>query len=363
MSLNLLKTELNVKTALLALVSVVVLAAGIYGGGTLYRRILGAPKSPEQVRKEIYSYLRDKSRTREFTAAQPAATGLEVLRLTNELAALRAEFEIANTNLGRLQQELRTMRSGQPRPASGTNGIAAPGTSINVAPLDAAARQARVAALSKELQAMQERQNEKQRELRRKQKELSRLVDDAGSTYARLGKELRQGVREAPTWEALYAALGNELWTAEQWLASNELPSRRAGLDLAEQARLHAANDASSDWLAARIVEGFIFPNLEAADAGRQGTGNADQLLTSASMTFRSAEETNNLIRTAELLIARTSSPVRADYARSQLAYLYEQMGEYPRALELLRAVKSSNVVAQVQRRIPGLEQRVKSAK
>jgi hypothetical protein len=179
----------------------------------------------------------------------------------------------------------------------------------------------------------------------------------------RLGKELRQQIKEAATWEALYTALGNELWTAEQWLASNEMPARRAGLELAEQARLHAANDASSDWLAARIIEGFIFPSLEVADAGRQGTGKADQLLTSASVTFRSAEETNNLIRTAELLIARTSSPVRADYARSQLAYVYEQLGEYPQALDLLRAVKSSNLVAQVQRRIPGLEKRVKAGK
>jgi hypothetical protein len=363
MSLNIFKTKLNARTALLALVSLMVVAAGIYGGGLLYRRIQGVPKSPEQVRKEIYSYLRDKSRTREFTAAQPAATGQEALRLTNELAALRAELESANTNLAHLQQEMRAVRSVQPRQSADTNGMAVAQGPTNAPPLDASSRQARIASLMKELQATQERQNEKQRELRKTQKALSRLGDEAGSTYVRLGKELRQQIKEAATWEALYAALGNELRTAEQWLASSEMPARRAGLELAEQARLHAASDASSDWLAARIVEGFIFPNLEVADAGRQGTGNADQLLTSASVTFRSAEETNNLIRTAELLIARTSSPVRADYARSQLAYVYEQLGEYPQALDLLRAVKSSNLVAQVQRRIPGLEKRVKAGK
>jgi hypothetical protein len=210
---------------------------------------------------------------------------------------------------------------------------------------------------------MREQQNEKQRELRRKQKELNRLADEAGTTYVRLGKDLRRQIKDAATWEALYAALGNELLTAEQWMAGSEPESRRAGVELAEEARQHAVNDASSEWLSARNVEGFILPNLELADAGRQGTGNADRLLTSASMTFRSADETNNLIRAGEMLIARSSNPIRADYARSQLAYVYEQTGEFSKALELLRAVKSTNVLAQVQWRIPRLEQRVKPAK
>jgi tetratricopeptide (TPR) repeat protein len=335
------------------LISLAVLGAGIYGGGLLYRRIQATPKSPEKVRKEVYAFLRDKGHIREFTAAQPAATGQEAPRLSNELAALRVELQNVDTNLARLQQELRSVRSGQPGTASVTN----------AAPLDPAARQSRVAALSKELQVLNQQQSEKQRDLRRKQKELNRLADEAGTTYVRLGKELRRQLKDAATWEALYAALGNELFTAEQWMAASDTESRRAGVELAEEARQHAANDASSEWLAARVVEGFILPNVELADAGRQGTGNADRLLTSASMTFRSADETNNLIRAGEMLIARSSNPVRADYARSQLAYVYEQTGDYSKALDHLRAVKSSNVLSQIQWRIPKLEQRVKSAK
>ncbi len=361
--MNIFKTEINARTALLALVSLMVLAAGLYGGGLLYRRIQGVPKSPEQVRKEIYSYLRDKSRTREFNAAQPAATGQDASRLTNELAALRVELQNVDTDLARLQQELGSLRSGQASKVSATNGTGSLGNSTIALPLDAAGKKARLAALSKELQSLHERQNDKQRELRKKQKEMNRAGEDAGSAYVKLGKDLRREVKEAATWEALYAALGNELLTAEQWMASSEPPSRRAGLELADEARQQAANDASSDWLAARIVEGFILPNVALADAGREGTGNADRLLTSASMTFRSAEETNNLIRAAELLIAKTSSPMRADYARSQLSYVCEQNGEFSKALDLLRAVKSSNLVAQIQWRIPRMEQRIKAGK
>jgi hypothetical protein len=363
MSLNIFKTELNARTASLALVSLMVLAAGIYGGGLVYRRIQAAPKSPEQVRKEVYAYLRKNSRTSEFTAAQLAGTSQDATRLTNELTALRVELQNVDTNLARLQQEMGALRSGQASTVSGTNGTASSENSTNALPFDAAGKKARLATLSKELQSLHERQNDKQRELRKKQKEMNRVGEDAGSAFVKLGKDLRREVKEAPTWEALYAALGNELLTAEQWMGSSEPPSRRAGLELADEARQQAANDASSEWLAARIVEGFILPNVALADAGREGTGNADRLLTSASMTFRNAEETNNLIRAVELLIAKTSSPMRADYARQQLAYVFEQNGEYAKALDLLRAVKSSNVVSQIQWRIPRLEQRVKSGK
>ena len=371
MSANLLKKELNAKTGLLALAALAVLAAGVYGGGLLFRRMQSGSKSPEQVRKEVYAYLRDKSRTREFTAAQADAAVQGASRLTNELAALRVDLQNVDTNLVRLQQQMRTVRSGemrvvrsgQPSGDATTNATAPLDVPTNAVPMDPAAKQARLAALSKELQAVHEQQNEKQRELRKKQKELNRLAEESGTTYVRLGKELRQQIKDAATWEALYTALGNELVTAEQWMGTSESPSRRAGVELAEEARQHAVNDASSEWLAARIVEGFILPNVELADAGREGTGNADRLLTSASMTFRSAEETNNLIRAAELLIARSSNPGRADYARSQLAYVYEQTGEYAKALDHLRAVKSSNVLAQVQWRIPKLEKHVKSGK
>ena len=195
--MSLLKKELSTRTALLALVSLTVLGAGIYGGALLYRRIQAAPKSPEQVRKEVYTFLRDKGHVREFTAAQPAATGQEAPRLSNELAALRIELQNVDTNLARLQQELRAARSGQPGAVSGTNSPASAGNATNTTPLDPTVKQTRVAALSTELQALNQQQNEKQRELRKKQKELNRLADEAGTTYARLGKDLRRQVKKA----------------------------------------------------------------------------------------------------------------------------------------------------------------------
>jgi prefoldin subunit 5 len=379
---NLLTKDMGARGVLLTLVALAAIVGLVLGGRLAVKKIPSRTKSPEQVRKEVFDFLRDKSRVKEFKVELPSDRDREVGRLTNEIAELRRQTSLMNSNLNRLTQEARAVRqelsvkpgrrarAARTAPSSGTNhttatsdAVASTTNAATSAAAELAAKQKRYAALQKDAEALQANLGTKHTELNQKLKDLQRLRGDSGSEYARLGKELRQQIKHAGTWETLYKALGNELWVAEQWLSATNIATRRAGLDLADQARRDAANDAENGWLAARIVEGFLWPNLDVADAGGQTTANADQLLTSASQAFQAADETNNVIRNAELLIGRTSSPARADYARSQLAYVHERIGNYETALALLREIRTSNVLVHAERRIPGLERRVKSGR
>jgi tetratricopeptide (TPR) repeat protein len=155
--------------------------------------------------------------------------------------------------------------------------------------------------------------------------------------------------------------MGQELWLADQLLSSTNGATRQTGLQLAEQARQQALTVGESPWLAARICEAFIWPNLDVAEGGVNLA--ADQLLVSAGLTFRQADETNNYIKNAELLIKKARNPARADHARFQLGLLYENMGNFEAALAQYRAIQNTNGMVSAARRIPTVEEKLKAIK
>jgi hypothetical protein len=66
------------------------------------------------------------------------------------------------------------------------------------------------------------------------------------------------------------------------------------------------------------------------------------------------------VVRNYELLLNQSSTPQRADWARSQLAFAHEAAGDYKQALANLRAIQATNDYRWAMRMIPRLEERVK---
>ena len=100
----------------------------------------------------------------------------------------------------------------------------------------------------------------------------------------------------------------------------------------------------SSRGVAARICEGYILPNLDlAVDTNRRSLFHEENLLTQINDTFRRNLEFNNVVRTYQIYLAGVKTAPRADWARSQIGYAYEQAGDAKHALEAFREIRDTN--------------------
>lgn len=155
--------------------------------------------------------------------------------------------------------------------------------------------------------------------------------------YSRVFREKQ---KEARTYEAIYCGIGEELWVAEQFLAQSNAAVQQTGLILAGEAARYALDDAQNSWLAARICEGYLWPNLDVLERVERPATTPDHLLAVCEAAFQSNEETNHLVRNYQYVIRK--SPKRADLARYRLALLYEQMGQSDNALRLARELQDA---------------------
>jgi hypothetical protein len=119
---------------------------------------------------------------------------------------------------------------------------------------------------------------------------------------------------------------------------------------------------AQNGWLAARIVEGYLWPNLDLADptGNRRSPLNVENLLNDAADVFREADETENVMLSLQMLITKLPNSPRTDLARMQLSQVYEDEGNLNKALFYMKDMKSTNNF-RAMRRITSLEQRVKT--
>lgn len=155
-------------------------------------------------------------------------------------------------------------------------------------------------------------------------------VQKGSSTY------FREKQQEATSYEGIYRLIGEELWAAEQLFANTNPATQQTGIVLASEAARYALQDAENGWLAARVCEGYLWPSLDLL--AEQPVVTPDQLLQMCDAAFRANDETASLVRNYEYMIRR--SPKRADEARFRLAMLYEQMGEFQKALRTLQEIK-----------------------
>jgi hypothetical protein len=168
----------------------------------------------------------------------------------------------------------------------------------------------------------------------------------------------------ASSYEAMYRAVGQELFVARRLLEAENPEIRREGVTIGLAAARQALGFVMNGAVAARICEGYVLPNLDlATDRSPRSAFNEQNLLTQCADIFRRNEEPNNVVRVYELYLASAKNPQRADWARSQIAMAYEQAGDAKNALAAIREIKDTNGFRFLMRRIPRLEQDAKAQK
>ena len=176
--------------------------------------------------------------------------------------------------------------------------------------------------------------------------------------------ETEKTMETAGSYDAMYQAIGQELFVAQRLLESGQPEHRRQGVTLALNASRQAANFAINGGLAARICDGYILPHLDLAiDTNRRSPFNEENLLGQCADIYRRNYEFNNVVRVYETYLETVKTPARADWARSQIAMAYEQSNEPKKALAALREIRDTNAYRGTLRAVPRLERQIKDGK
>lgn len=174
-------------------------------------------------------------------------------------------------------------------------------------------------------------------------------------------KETRQKLNGAQTYREMYQIIAEELWLADKLLESAHPGYRKYGLSLARQAALDSQNYALNEWLAARIYEAYLLPNLQdATDPNWKMPLSMENVLNESVQAFRNIEETNNVLRAYSMFIDKVGGTARADWSRLQIALIHEQFGNYKEAIKYLKEIQNTNNFAAHIKRIPALEAKLK---
>jgi hypothetical protein len=169
----------------------------------------------------------------------------------------------------------------------------------------------------------------------------------------------RRQVNEAQSYKAIYRLIGEQLWLADQRLASADPQQRETGVLLAVEASRVALNDALNAWLASRICAGYLLPAFDMTNAPRL---SMDMLLDTSEQAFRQAVEKENLIRTYKMFLSKNSRSPRADTTRTRLANLLADREQYAEALSYVREVRNTNSPV-IQQRIASWENQLSQKK
>jgi hypothetical protein len=168
-------------------------------------------------------------------------------------------------------------------------------------------------------------------------------------------KYFQQKQAEASTYKALYKLVGQELKLGESLLQSAD--EKQAGVALIMDASRCATSPTEDPWLAARICEGFIWPEVE---KNEKANASAEQLLSFCENVFRDAGETNNVIRNYRMLIAKAQGS-QVDITRFRLSRVLQDAGQYREALACLQQMSNTNKNGYKQR-VAFLQEKIKAS-
>ncbi len=201
-------------------------------------------------------------------------------------------------------------------------------------------------------------------------KDLYRPLDasesgELAAAQSELIQTMRQKFEEATTYSKMYEFIGQELWVADKLFGSKNPEHLRTALRLARQAAQDAVGYAQNFWLAARIYEAYVLPNVDIIASGgnprgRRNNFTAEGLLNETANVFQMNEEQENVIRCYKKLLAIAPDSPRADFTRVQIASIYDQKGDKSKAVHYLKEIKSTNTLNFVMRRFPSLQQYLK---
>ena len=311
--------------------------AGIQGSLTN----LDAPMAARQqelaaLQKELASVQKDLGAHGQELSIVRRALGTKQTELAarqSSLRTLQAACATAQTNVGLTQSNL---------VASEAN-LGAKRQTRGIRQKELAEKKAGLEARQKELAALQANVAGQQKQAQELQKTIAAKEQELADQQGYFVREIRKQVAEAGSYEIIYKAIGQELWVAEKLLDSGDTNKQRAALSLAADSSQHALTAAENAWLAARICEGYLWPNLPFADPPAKAHQNADQLLQVCAGVFQRAEEYPQLIQNYHLMLDYVTNEPRADSLRFTLAYTLEVISNFDEALQWYRQVKTTN--------------------
>ena len=308
------------------------------------------------------------NRLEKFTALQKDLAALQknLTAKQQDLAAARRQLADKRLDLTTRERSLATAKAGlgtfqtnvmalQTNVVALGQQLSAKETALLAKQKDVAANKDALAAKLKEVTALQEQLAAKQKEVPEQQRALTAKQTELGAQTLQFRKEIGKRVSEASSYEGIYFLIGQQLYVADKLLASKDPVEQQQALSLAVEASQHAAQSAEQLWLAARICEGYLLPNLALADAkGRIGY-TPESLLAQTSAAFERADEISNVARTQRLLLERvlTNAPPRADAVRYTLGYALERTEQFDEALRLYREIQDTNYLKYTDQRIP----------
>ena len=345
------------------------LAWALAAGALLYAGALAAsawrnsrPMTPALARELAFDFLRDKSKSRSFVVPLEKNAPADWTTLSNETVRLQARVRLLQSNQTALRVELKAAKPGWLRRTARLDPAPQAAQNATNPPPDPAALRARLAQARLEMQEVSTNLPAALAQLRDARRQLAGAQAEAADALLKTPRDLRRKFVDAASWETLYKTLGQRLWVADQYLSSPEPAARWTGLRLADQLREESLQDAENGWLAARICQGFVLPNLSVADSQLNSDLGRGQLLTSALRTFRIAEETNLVVQTAQRMIEEGGNRLRVDRARLQLARVLEELGDLKGAVTQYRALSNTNGPGRANKRLAMLENRLKYA-
>jgi hypothetical protein len=177
-----------------------------------------------------------------------------------------------------------------------------------------------------------------------------------------IARDFSRHVSEANDYKSIYRLIGENLAGVDQLLAAHDPEQTKSALVLAVEATRAALDPAKNGWLAARIAEGYLWPNLDDAPTSDKNALDPAGLLDLSEEAFKAADEMDNLIRNYRLLIVRSARPAKADKLRVHLAKLLEDAERFPDALRVLHEVNETNSTAFV-RRLTSVETKLQQQK
>jgi hypothetical protein len=269
---------------------------------------------------QIFKYLSKKSHQKQFTP------GID-LELRGQVTSLASNALVLEQHCAELRAALKALKS-EPFTDEAKRGT----------------QNTRQSSLERELKDAEQQWQTARREAARKQQELSQQDD----TYIRA---MRRKISEARNYELLYQFVGEELATADRFLAEPDRSRQRIGLKLAREACNHAKSSAMDVWLAGRICEAYFWPNLDVADP-KPGSRDRLELLETSRRVFFETDETNSVLKNYSLLMSNAPDAKAADTFRVQLADWLEEKHNAKFAAQVLDEIRDAEVLASAQERI-----------
>lgn len=276
---------------------------------------------PGDAKSQIQAFLTQKTGQKQFAPAID-------LELPKQVATLQS-------NASALEQRVTTLRATLRDPNTNTT----PGR----------------AALEQELQAAKANLQRTRGEAGRKSEELDHQEDN----YIRT---VREQMHAPGSYAQLYRIIGQQLASADGLLTDPDPVRRRMGLKLAREACGHAMADSTDVWLAARICEAYVWPNVDLLDTKPGSHERAIELLQTSRRVFFSTDETNSVLTNYYLLLTRAPDRRAADTFRVELADWLEEKGDVKFAHTVLVGIQDSQVLASASERITRVKQRATGA-